>query len=155
MRQGRVEQVDEPSKLYGFPRNRFVADFIGHINLLDARVVEAAHGHLRLDVAGLGEVVAPPATGVAAGATGSFAIRPEQVCIGVHGVVMELKNHFPGEVYNLLYCGDVTVYRVRLANGKVIEALLPNSAPGRTELFAAGDAVQVGWRHDAGVFLHE
>ena len=41
MNQGRVEQVDEPSRLYGFPRNRFVADFIGHINMMAAQVVEA------------------------------------------------------------------------------------------------------------------
>ena len=86
---------------------------------------------------------------------GVFAIRPEQVRIGVHGELAELKNHFPGEVHSLLYQGDVSVYRVRLANGTMIEALLPNSAPGRAELFEVGDAVKVGWRHDAGVFLHE
>ena len=75
--------------------------------------------------------------------------------IGVHEEVQELRNHFPGEVRNLLYYGDVTVYKVRLSGGQLIEALLPNSAPGRAVLFEAGDAVTVGWRHDAGVFLHE
>jgi spermidine/putrescine transport system ATP-binding protein len=44
---------------------------------------------------------------------------------------------------------------VQLENGLLIEALLPNSAPGRAELYEAGDAVRVGWRHDAGVFLHD
>ncbi|MGO8755860.1 MAG: ABC transporter ATP-binding protein [Gallionellaceae bacterium] len=155
LNQGRVEQVDEPSKLYSFPSNRFVAGFIGHINMLDAQVLGEAHGHLRLEVAGLGDIVAPPASGAAAGATGSFTIRPEQVRIGIDGEVAELKNHFAGTVHSLLYCGDVTVYRVRLPNSKVIEAMLPNSAPGRAELFKAGDSVSVGWRHDAGVFLHE
>ncbi len=155
MRQGHVEQVDAPSKLYSSPRNKFVADFIGQINLLDAQVIESTSEQLRLNVAGLGEIIAPPATGVITGATGSFAIRPEQVHIGVQGEAMELKNHFPGEVDNLLYCGNVTMYRVHLANGKEIEALLPNSAPGRTKLFEAGNTVQVGWRHDAGVFLNE
>jgi len=152
---GRVEQVDEPSKLYGFPKSRFVADFIGHINMLDAQVLEAAHGHTRLAIPGLGEATAPPVAGVTAGNKGAFAIRPEQVRIGIHGEVAELKNHFPGEVRNLLYCGDVTVYKVQLSGGLMIEALLPNSAPGRAEFFEVGDAVRVGWRHDAGVFLHE
>jgi spermidine/putrescine transport system ATP-binding protein len=155
MNQGRVEQVDEPSRLYSFPGNKFVAGFVGHINMLEAQVLEAAHGHLRLDLGGLGEVVAPPAAGATAGAAGCFIIRPEQVRIGIHGEVAALKNHYPGTVHSLLYCGDVTVYRVRLDNGKVIEAMLPNSAPGRAELFQAGDAVRVGWRHDAGVFLNE
>ncbi len=155
MRQGRVEQVDEPSRLYEFPKNRFVADFIGHINMLDAQVVEAAHGHTRLAIPGVGEVTAPPLAGLAAGNRGAFAIRPEQVRIGLHSEVAELKNHFPGTVRNLLYSGDVTLYKVQLADGLMIEALLPNSAPGRAELFKPGDAVRVGWRHDAGVFLRE
>ena len=101
----------------------------------------------------MGEVTTV-ATGVATGAKGAFAIRPEQVRIGMHSEIAELKNHFPGVVSNLLYCGDVTTYKIQLANGLMIESLLPNSAPGRAELFEAGDAVRVGWRHDAGVFLH-
>jgi len=155
MNQGRVEQVDEPSRLYGFPQTRFVADFIGHINQLEAQVVESGHGHLRLAVAGLGEIIAPPLAGAVPGGKGVFAIRPEQVRIGVHGELDELKNHFSGVVHNLLYRGDVSVYKAALANGAMVEALLPNSAPGRAELFEAGDAVKVGWRHDAGMFLHE
>ncbi len=156
MREGRVEQVDEPSRLYGAPRNRFVADFIGHINQLEAEVRQAEHGHhVHLDITGLGEALAPPHTGIAVGTKGIFAIRPEQVRIGTHDEVSELKNHFRGEVLHFLYRGDVTMYTVRLANGTVIDALLPNSAPGRAEQYEVGDQVMVGWRHDAGVFLHE
>lgn len=155
MRSGRVEQVDEPSRLYSYPNSRFVAGFIGHINMLEAQVLETMHGHTRLAVAGLGEIAAPPVAGLSAGTCGTFVIRPEQIRIGMHADVAELKNHFPGEVRNLLYCGDVTLYRVQIAGGRMIEALLPNSAPGRARLFETGDAVRVGWRHDAGVFLHE
>lgn len=153
MNQGRIEQVDEPSRLYGFPRNRFVADFIGHITMMDAQVEGVGHSHLHLSVAGLGEIVAPLPQGVAAGDKGLFAIRPEQVRIGVQAELAELKNHFIGEVQSLLYQGDVSVYRVRLPNGTLIEALLPNSAPGGAELFKVGAEIKVGWRHDAGVFL--
>ena len=154
MNHGKVEQVDEPSRLYGFPRNRFVADFIGHINMIEAQVLESTHGHVRLAVAGMGEIIAPPLADAAAWEHGVFSIRPEQVRIGVHGELTELKNHFAGIVHSMLYQGDVSVYKVNLAGGIMIEALLPNSAPGRAELFAAGDAVKVGWRHDAGMFLH-
>ncbi len=155
MDQGRVAQVDEPGKLYSYPKTRFVADFIGHINQLEAQVVESAHGHARLAVAGLGEIIAPPLKEAAAGARGVFAIRPEQVRIGVHGELDELKNHFSGVVHNLLYRGEVSVFKVELANGVMIEALLPNSAPGKAELFKIGDAVKLGWRHDAGMFLRD
>ncbi len=155
MNNGRVMQVDEPSKLYSSPKTRFVADFIGNINQLDAQVMETAHSHLHLSVAGLGEIIAPPLPGAKAGDQGVFAIRPEQVRIGVHDEVSELKNHFDGKVQSLLFQGDVSVYKVELANGAMVEALLPNSASGRAQLFEAGDVVKLGWRHDAGMFLHE
>ncbi|MGC2048073.1 MAG: ABC transporter ATP-binding protein [Gallionella sp.] len=154
MNQGKLEQVDEPAKLYGFPRNRFVADFIGHINMTEAQVVESTHGHVRLALSGLGEIVAPPLPDAAVGEQGVFSIRPEQVRIGVHGELTELKNHFAGIVHSVLYQGDVSVYKVKLADRVMVEALLPNSSPGRAELFEVGDAVNVGWRHDAGMFLH-
>lgn len=154
MNQGRVEQVDEPAKLYGFPKNRFVADFIGHINMIEAQVMKISHANLHLAVSGLGEVIAPLLQGVNIGARGVFSIRPEQVRIGRDGDLDELKNHFFGVVQSLLYQGDVSVYRVKIATGAMIEALLPNSAPGRAELFEVGDAVKLGWRHDAGMFLY-
>ena len=147
---GRVEQVDEPSRLYGFPKNRFVADFIGHISQLEVQVIESTHGHLRLNVAGLGEIIAPPARNAVAGDRGVFAIRPEQVRIG-HEELADLRNHFSGNVESMLYQGDVSEYKVRLENGAMLEVLLPNT--GRE--FRVNDAVRIGWRHDAGMYLHE
>lgn len=154
MNRGRIEQVDEPSRLYSAPKNRFVADFIGNINLMEAEVKEATPTQLVLTVPGLGEIHAPPADGVRPGMRGAFAIRPEQVRITAPGAA-ELKNHFPGRVHDLLYVGDVTTYIVDLENGARVEALLANSAPGRARFFEVGDPVDVAWRHDAGVFLLE
>jgi spermidine/putrescine transport system ATP-binding protein len=154
MREGRIEQMAEPAKLYSFPDNRFVADFIGHINLFEVTVKKAAAGHLRLTATGLGEIAAPPRDGAKVGASGWFAIRPEQVRIGRHHDV-ELKNRFTGKVRDYLYIGDVTTYKVELENGTMIEALMANSEPGRAMFFSVGDEVKVAWRHDAGHFLDE
>ena len=155
MNEGRVEQMDEPSKIYGFPKSRFVADFIGNINMMQAKVARAEASRLLLDVPGLGMVEAPPRPDAAPGAAGVFAIRPEQVRISAQDHPVELKNRFVGTVHDLLYIGDVTTYIVDLPNGVKVEALLANSAPGRAQLFEAGDRVAVAWRHDAGMFLHE
>ncbi|MFA6061922.1 MAG: ABC transporter ATP-binding protein [Gallionella sp.] len=149
MNQGRFEQVDEPASLYGFPDNRFVADFVGHINQMAAQVIEATHGHTRLDLTGLGEIIAPPDKNASAGMQGVFAIRPEQVRMATE--LVELKNHFSGIVQSRLYQGDVSVYRVGLESGAVLEVLLPNTG----HEYHAGEAVRVGWRHDAGLFLNE
>lgn len=157
MNLGRIEQVDTPEQLYGFPRNRFVAEFIGTINLLPADVIEVGPGHLRLAVAGLGEILAPAVNTARRGETGHLALRPEQIRVlpfGSRHDTHELHNHARGAVRDSLYLGDVTVYKVALDNGLTLEALLANAAAGCARRFAPGDAVRLGWRHDAGIFLH-
>lgn len=155
MNQGKVEQLDEPSRLYGFPRNRFVADFIGKINMLAATVVASGSDHLELDVAGVGRVLAPPLPAVQAGTRGEFAVRPEQVRIGAGSVggAGQLSNRVKGRILDFLYVGDVTTYLVELENGTRLEALLPNSAPGRAKFFETGDPVELAWSAEVGVFL--
>src|SRR5207253_9150738 len=56
MNKGRVEQLDEPSKIYGFPRTRFVADFIGQCNLFSGPVAASSGGLVTVDVPALGPV---------------------------------------------------------------------------------------------------
>jgi spermidine/putrescine transport system ATP-binding protein len=155
MNAGRVEQLDAPSRIYGFPNNRFVADFIGNCNLLDARVQTLSDGTLLLESAGLGTYSAPAREGIVAGASGVLALRPEMVQIFASGapVAPELGNRFHGAVKELVYIGNVTTYIVTLDNGQEIKTLLPNSGSGRVRFFEIGDSVQVAWRPDAGHFV--
>lgn len=153
MRDGVVEQLDEPSRIYGFPKNRFVADFIGNCNLIEAAVAAVADGGLRLAAAGLGEILAPADGQSGVGDQGVLALRPEQVCIAAGGLA--LANRFPGTVRDFLYVGDVTTYKVELDNDRLIEALLPNQAPGRARFFEIGDRVEVGWPKEAGHYVRD
>ena len=155
MNAGRIEQLDEPSRLYGLPRNRFVADFIGNINMLEGEVAEAAGGCVRLRVAGLGEIEARGEARLRAGAPAAVALRPEQVRIVAPEAVLDLPNCYRGKVHDFLYVGDVTTYIVDLPNGQRLQALLPNSSPGRAKFFEVGDAVAVAWPAEAGVVLTE
>lgn len=181
MNRGRIEQLDEPSRIYGFPKNRFVADFIGNCNLLEARVAERLDGRLLLEATGLGEIIAPASEGSKTGDPGVLALRPEQVHIS--GVSPPLskggrgdssmpvaedapwnppqplfdkggsENAFPGTVKDFLYVGDVTTYQVALDNGQELAALRANNAPGRARFFEIGDRVTVSWAQDAGHFV--
>jgi spermidine/putrescine transport system ATP-binding protein len=108
---------------------------------------------MRLRVGGLGEVEALHVDGVRAGAKGALALRPEQVSISQQLQPQPGQNHFAGRVFDFLYLGDVTVYVVELPNGTRVEAMLPNSAPGRAKFFEPGDAVEISWRYDSGRFL--
>ncbi len=153
MNKGRVEQLDEPSKIYGFPRTRFVADFIGHCNLLSGPVTGNADGIVTMEVAGLGPVRVAAVSAVATGRPGTVALRPEKIRIEALAPVDSPDNHCRGTVADLLYMGDVTVYIVDTPGGQKIEALLANSASGRAKFFEVGDPVEMSWPVAAGHFL--
>jgi spermidine/putrescine transport system ATP-binding protein len=155
IKQGHVEQLDEPSQIYSFPRTRFVADFIGTCNLLDGQIAEFDDTLMNFDVPGLGTVRCAAATEARAGKRGTLTLRPEKIRIGAALPSEPGENRFDGVVKELLYLGDVTVYIVQTGGGARIEALAANSKAGRAKLYDVGDAVQIAWGADAGHFVYE
>ncbi|MFN7572916.1 MAG: ABC transporter ATP-binding protein [Betaproteobacteria bacterium] len=154
MNAGRIEQLDEPSKLYSFPASRFVADFLGQCNILEGTVAALGEGTATLELDGIGPVAAVREAEMTPGARGALALRPEKIAIQKAGAPRnEGEIHLTGQVRDFLYSGDVTLYIVELESGLRLEALRANSASGRTRFFEVGDAVDVGWRVDAGHFL--
>jgi spermidine/putrescine transport system ATP-binding protein len=155
MNKGRVEQLDEPSKIYGFPRTRFVADFIGHCNLFSGPVIARENGVVTLDVPALGPVRAATDSTLPQGRPGTIALRPEKIRIDAKAPAETPGNHYRGQVQELLYMGDVTVYKVGMPGGAQVEALLANSQTGRARFFEVGDPVEVSWAVGAGHFVEE
>jgi spermidine/putrescine transport system ATP-binding protein len=155
MNAGRVEQEDEPSRIYGFPKTRFVADFIGHCNLLSGPVGENSNDVVTVNVAGLGAVRVAARSTLAPGRPGTMALRPEKIRIAASAPPDTTDNHFRGTVAELLYMGDVTVYIVDTPGGHKIEALLANSGAGGTKFFEVGDSVEMSWPPEAGHFIEE
>jgi spermidine/putrescine transport system ATP-binding protein len=153
MNKGRVEQLDEPSRIYSFPNSRFVADFIGTCNLLDGPVIAVDQSTVTIDVGGLGPVRVTTTDQPSTGQTASIALRPEKIRIAAAAVEDSAVNRFSGSVTDLLYLGDVTVYKVSTQAGAKLEALLANSGAGRTKFFEVGDAVAMSWSSDAGHFI--
>ena len=113
MNKGRVEQLDEPSKIYGFPRTRFVADFIGQCNLFSGPVIgeRRRHRHARRRRPRPGA-----RRGARAGRVGARghdrAAAGEDPHRRRRAARIRRDNHYRGTVADLLYMGDVTVYRV-------------------------------------------
>jgi len=155
MNKGRVEQVDTPAQIYGFPRTRFVADFIGHCNLLSGPVRSIAEGIVALDIEGLGAVRVAANASLPSGRQGTIALRPEKIRIEAEAPAETPDNHCRGTIADLLYMGDVTMYKVDTPGGRKIEALLANSTSGRTRFFEVGDAVELSWPIAAGHFIAE
>lgn len=155
MNGGHVEQLDEPSRIYRFPRSRFVADFIGQCNLFSGTVAANDGARVTLAVEGLGAVEVHARSSLPVGATASIALRPEQIRIGVALDGAAVDNRFHGTVADFLYMGDVTVYRVTTTGGTRVEALLANSQTGRAKFFEPGDQVEVDWPMAAGHFIED
>lgn len=155
MNRGHVEQLDEPDRIYSFPKTRFVADFIGTCNLFDGAIARIDGDMMQFEVAGLGMVKADLPGEARIGRKGTLTLRPEKIRIGTEIGGAPDENHFKGYVKELLYMGDVTVYIVQTSGGATLEALLANSAAGRAKFFEVGDAVDVAWPFDAGHFLYE
>ncbi|MCW5623820.1 MAG: ABC transporter ATP-binding protein [Burkholderiales bacterium] len=154
MNLGRVEQLDQPAQIYSFPKNRFVADFIGECNILECGVATNVDGVATLELDGLGSVQATGANGATPGSRGALALRPEKIAIARDLPPTDCVNRFNGKVHDYLYTGDVTLYIVEVQSGHRLEVMLPNNAVGRSsKFFEPGDAVQVGWRDDAGHYL--
>ncbi|KFC69908.1 Maltose/maltodextrin transport ATP-binding protein MalK [Devosia sp. LC5] len=110
LNKGRIEQVGTPYELYNFPRNKFVATFIGSpkMNMLDA---QAAGG--KADIAGLGSLALPQ--GITANGPISIGIRPEQLSLGTSGDLT-----VPGKVTLVEYLGSEVFIYVRLANEQTV-----------------------------------
>ncbi len=157
MNKGRVEQIDEPSRIYSFPTSRFVADFIGTCNLLEGPIVANSGGIVTIAVDRLGQVRVAAAAPSAALVAGAIALRPEKIRVQAAAASSAAAdspdNHFRGTVTEYLYLGDVTVYIVTTPEGRKLETLLANSGAGRTKFFEVGDAVALCWPAEAGHFI--
>jgi len=153
MNVGKIEQIGEPSTIYSAPANRFIADFIGKINLMEAGVTHISDGDMTLKTDGLGTITLPLKPAVQPGDRGVIAIRPEQVKVHALAKQAEIPHAYTGKVLDFLYVGDVTTYVIELDNGIRMEALLANSAPGRARFFEVDDPVIVSWPQEAAQFL--
>ena len=141
MSEGRLLQVGTPQEIYERPRSRFVAGFIGEINLLGATVVD--HESVRL--AG-GRLVAAE-TGASAGTEVTVAVRPERLELyGLGETVPARLNAVRGRVVRRVYFGDVFYYDVDTPDG-VIEVKEENR-PG-VELHEIGEEAVVAWAPEA------
>ena len=109
MSNGRIEQTGTPFEVYNFPTTRFVASFVGTLNVLTADVADAASGRLRID--GQDIQAAKPIVDQAAGNPVSVALRPEVITLNGNG---SSGNHLSGTVDDVMFLGPTMRVKVRL-----------------------------------------
>ena len=124
MRDGQIVQVGEPREIYEAPETRYVADFIGSVNLFEGRVDAAGADAMRILTPDIGPVIVPPQPGLKAGQTVWIALRPER--IGLSHAETTAQNRFRATVEDVGYMGQLSVYRLRLPGGGLVQASLSN-----------------------------
>jgi putrescine transport system ATP-binding protein len=152
MDKGVIVQVATPAEIYEAPNSRYVADFIGDINIFDGKVVSNEAGQVRIDCGGLSAVVAQECAAVA-GNDIAFAIRPEKVRIALDRPADAVLNVAHGEVLDIGYLGDFSVFIVKLDDGRIMRAAQANVARLVDRPITFGDMVWLTWSADAGLVL--
>ncbi|MDA0747044.1 MAG: ABC transporter ATP-binding protein [bacterium] len=148
MRSGQVMQVGDPRALYTRPDNRFVADFIGEINLLPGEVTEVGE-EVRVETS-LGRVLGRMAySGIQKGDRVLCAVRPEGISF-LEGEPAEGENVVSGQVYNVIYLGEMEQYIVDLVGGTQVKLIEHNPLTQRAKI---GDGVRLRFGSDAVVVL--
>ncbi|AQS62622.1 Spermidine/putrescine import ATP-binding protein PotA [Rhizobium rhizogenes] len=157
MDKGIVVQVATPAEIYEAPNSRYVADFIGDINIFDAKVVANASdigkpGLVTLDCEGL-KVAVEQECAAATGSQVAYAIRPEKVRISLDQPADSSVNSAYGEVWDIGYLGDFSVFIVKLADGRVLRAAQANVSRLVDRPITFGDMVWLNWKPDSGLVL--
>jgi putrescine transport system ATP-binding protein len=155
MNQGRIAQVGTPSEIYEFPGTRYVADFIGSINLFEGRVARDEDEYAVVDCAELErELHIDHGPSLQEGQRVWVAIRPEKIAIRADaGAALPEANAVRGTVTGLGYLGSETIYRVTAAEGRTIEATIPNLMRSARREIDWDDPVVLSWDSAAGVIL--
>jgi putrescine transport system ATP-binding protein len=127
MNRGEIVQIGTPTEIYEFPTNKFVADFIGSVNMFEGRLVEDLPDRVRIQSDELGGIIyVDHGISAAPGATVWAAIRPEKIVIRRQPPAGQTENFARGTVKEIAYMGDVSVYLVKIDSGKMVRVTLPN-----------------------------
>ena len=154
MEKGRFEQVGTPKLVYEYPCNRFVADFIGTINIFEARVVSWEHGELEVDSDEAGaRLQALTDAALPAGSPVAIALRPEKIFISQDRPEGTNDTCLHGVVEDLGYFGNLSLYRIRLETGKIVQVSAQNRRRSADRFLEWNDEVWISWQRQSAVVL--
>ncbi len=154
MNEGEFVQIGTPTEIYEFPETRFVADFIGSANMLEGRIVEDGPDHVRV-MTDLGEVYIDHGQPAKEGSRAWIAIRPEKIHLSKDPPTEKGPNQATGMVDDIGYLGGISVYKIRLEHGRIIDVTAPNQIrpKSRTHQITWEETVYLRWEASSAVLL--
>ena len=158
MNQGEIAMIGEPTEIYEYPNSRFVANFIGSANMFEGVVVEDEPDHVRIRSTELGgDIYVGHGVDCAPDQILWWAIRPEKIVLTRDRPALKDcppdANVVKGFVEDIAYLGDMTVYQVRLDNGKYMRVTKANALRGDPDAISWDEEVWVSWAESSGSVL--
>ena len=149
MDSGRLEQVATPRELYEAPASRWVAEFVGDINIFEGQLTSREAGRVMVSTRDAGTIAAAEPRDPIGKTLVCVAIRPEKVKLSRRGPAADAVNahainRLEGVVADVSYLGGVTTYRVRLDSGAVLRSSMANTARLEIDAYHASQRV-VAW----------
>jgi putrescine transport system ATP-binding protein len=149
---GRIVQIGTPVETYEAPNSEFVASFIGDINLFRGEVTGSNGNVVDIETPD-GMIIRSESTeAVKVGQKASFVIRPEKLRVSrtkPEGGI----NAASGEVWDIGYLGDMTVFHIKLKNGDIVKASLLNAVRTVEDPIGYDEEIWVCFNADGGVVL--
>jgi spermidine/putrescine ABC transporter ATP-binding subunit len=160
---GEIAQLASPSDLYEYPANRFVADFVGSVNIFEGKLTVDEKDKAVVDCPGVGKVYMDHGVTGPHDATVWVAIRPEKITLHKPGLgkaiaaaakdAPEGHNLARGTIKGMSYLGDITLYEIKLDGGGMIRVSRPNLSRTDQEDFTWDDKVSMHWNAASPVVL--
>ncbi|HEX5371951.1 MAG TPA: ABC transporter ATP-binding protein [Aquabacterium sp.] len=157
MSEGRILQVGTPHEIYETPASRFVADFIGNVNLMDGTLVVDEPDHVEIASADCRHHVGHGITGHI-GMTVHVALRPEKIRISRFAPVSSDRlsvpmNQVQGRIKDMAYFGSYTVYHLQLPSGHMLKVSQSNTERHPDDTLSWDDLAWAWWTPSAHVVL--
>ncbi len=124
---GRIVQIGTPKDIYEYPNCKYVAEFIGNINVFQGQMIEDEPDHVRIATPEMeGTIYVNHGVSAASDAVVWAAVRPEKIQLSIEPPQQQ-DNVTRGVVKEIAYMGDMSVYLVQLATGKMMRVTQPNA----------------------------
>ena len=157
---GRLEQVATPRELYEAPHSRWVAEFVGDVNIFEGELQTREANRLMVATRDSGTIAVTEPRQPVTKATICVAIRPEKVKLSRRGPVSDAVNahainRLEGVVTDVGYLGGVTTYKVKLDSGAVLRSSMANTARLDMDAYSPGQRVTAWFTPDDCVVLEQ
>ena len=157
---GRLDQVASPRELYEAPSSRWIAEFVGDVNLFDGQVETREPHRLIIATRDAGSIVAAEPRQPVSKAIVSVAIRPEKVKLSRRGPASDADhahalNRLEGVVCDVSYLGGLTIYKVKLDSGAIIRSAMANTTRIDVDAYSLSQRVVAWFTPDDCVVLEQ